>query len=147
MAEKKISGLTAKGSNLENTDLFIISKSDGSGGYDTKSITGAELTQVTLNNQTGTAYTLVLTDANKLVEGNNGSAINLTVPPNSGVAFPIGSQVVICQQGAGQITLVPGSGVTLRSRGAALKLNGQYAVATIIKRATDEWYCAGDLTT
>ncbi len=36
MAEKKISGLAAKGSNLEETDLFIISKSDGSGGYDTK---------------------------------------------------------------------------------------------------------------
>ena len=85
MAEKKISQLTAKGSNLETTDLFIISKSDGSGGYDTKYLSGAELTQVSLNNQTGTTYTLVLTDANKLVEVNNGSAINLTIPPNSGV--------------------------------------------------------------
>ena len=146
MAEKKISQLTAKGSNLEETDLFIISKSDGSGGYDTKYLSGAELTQVSLNNQTGTTYTLALTDANKLVEVNNGSAINLTIPPNSGVAFPIGTQVVIAQQGAGQITLVAGSGVTLRSRGGMLKLNAQYSVATCIKRGTDEWYIAGDLT-
>ena len=146
MAEKKISQLTAKGSNLETTDLFIISKSDGSGGYDTKYLTGSELTQVSLNNQTGTTYTLVLTDANKLVEVNNGSAINLTIPPNSSIAFPIGTQILIAQQGAGQITLVAGSGVTLRSRGGMLKLNAQYAVATCIKRATDEWYVAGDLT-
>ncbi len=36
MAEVKISELTNKGTFLEDTDLFIISKSDGSGGYDSK---------------------------------------------------------------------------------------------------------------
>ena len=59
MAEKKISQLTAKGSNLEETDLFIISKSDGSGGYDTKYLTGAEVKSLTVNTQTDT-YTFVL---------------------------------------------------------------------------------------
>ena len=58
MAEKKISQLTAKGSNLEETDLLIISKSDGSGGYDSKYITGAELKSLTVNTQTNT-YTLM----------------------------------------------------------------------------------------
>ncbi len=146
MAEKKISQLTAKGSNLETSDLLIISKSDGSGGYDSKYITGAELTNVTIDNKTA-SYTLVLADANKLIEVNNGSANTLGVPLNSTDAFPIGTQVLIAQQGAGQTTITPVSGVTLRSSGGKLKIAAQYGVATLIKRATDEWYVAGDLTT
>jgi len=146
MAEKKISQLTAKGSNLETSDLLIISKSDGSGGYDSKYITGAELTNVTIDNKTA-SYTLVLADANKLIEVNNGSANTLGVPLNSTDAFPIGTQILIAQQGAGQTTITPVSGVTLRSSGGKLKISAQYGVATLIKRATDEWYVAGDLTT
>ena len=146
MAEVKISELTAKGSNLETSDLLIISKSDGSGGYDSKYITGAELTQVTIDNKTA-SYTLVLADANKLIEINNGSANTLGVPLNSTDAFPIGTQILIAQQGAGQTTITPVSGVTLRSSGGKLKISAQYGVATLIKRATDEWYVAGDLTT
>ena len=146
MAEKKISQLTAKGSNLETSDLLIISKSDGSGGYDSKYITGAELTNVTIDNKTA-SYTLVLADANKLIEINNGSANTLGVPLNSTDAFPIGTQILVAQQGAGQTTITPVSGVTLRSSGGKLKISAQYGIATLIKRATDEWYVAGDLTT
>ena len=146
MAEKKISQLTAKGSNLETSDLLIISKSDGSGGYDSKYITGADLTNVTIDNKTA-SYTLVLADANKLIEVNNASANTLGVPLNSTDAFPIGTQILVAQQGAGQTTITPVSGVTLRSSGGKLKIAAQYGVATLIKRATDEWYVAGDLTT
>ena len=146
MAEKKISQLTAKGSNLETSDLLIISKSDGSGGYDSKYITGAELTNVTIDNKTA-SYTLVLSDANKLIEVNNASANTLGVPLNSTDAFPIGTQILVAQQGAGQTTITPVSGVTLRSSGGKLKISAQYGIATLIKRATDEWYVAGDLTT
>ena len=141
MAEKKISQLTAKGSNLETSDLLIISKSDGSGGYDSKYITGAELTNVTIDNKTA-SYTLVLADANKLIEVNNASANTLGVPLNSTDAFPIGTQILVAQQGAGQTTITPVSGVTLRSSGGKLKIAAQYGVATLIKRATDEWYVA-----
>ena len=146
MAEVKISELTAKGSNLETSDLLIISKSDGSGGYDSKYITGAELSNVTIVNKTA-SYTLVLADANKLIEVNNGSANTLGVPLNSTDAFPIGTQILVAQQGAGQTTITPVSGVTLRSSGGKLKIAAQYGVATLIKRATDEWYVYGDLTT
>lgn len=146
MAEVKISELTAKGSNLDTSDLLIISKSDGSGGYDSKYITGAELANVTIVNKTA-SYTLVLADANKLIEVNNGSANTLGVPLNATDAFPIGTQILIAQQGAGQTTITPVSGVTLRSSGGKLKISAQYGVATLIKRATDEWYVAGDLTT
>ena len=146
MAEKKISQLTAKGSNLETSDLLIISKSDGSGGYDSKYITGAELANVTIDTKT-ISYTVTLADANKLIEINNASANALGVPLNSTDAFPIGTQILVTQLGTGQTTITPTSGVTLRSSGGKLKIAAQYGIATLIKRATDEWYVAGDLTT
>lgn len=106
----------------------------------------AEYDSLTLNAQTGTTYTLVLADAHKLVTLNNGSAITLTVPPNSSVAFETGDQVNLLQLGAGQVTVAAGSGVTLRSEGTKVKLTGQYALATLVKIGTDEWVLVGNLT-
>jgi hypothetical protein len=99
---------------------------------------------ITINRQTA-SYTLVLSDADKLVEMNVGSANNLTVPLNSSVAFPTGTQILLAQYGAGQTTVVATSGVTVRSNGGKLKLNVQYSGATLIKIGTDEWYLFGDI--
>jgi hypothetical protein len=99
---------------------------------------------ITTNRQTA-SYTLVLADADKLVEMNVGSANNLTVPLNSSVAFPTGTQILLAQYGAGQTTVVATSGVTVRSNGGKLKLNVQYSGATLIKIGTDEWYLFGDI--
>ena len=98
---------------------------------------------LTLNAQTGTTYTLLLIDDSKVVTLSNASAITLTIPTNASVAFPIGSQVNIVQLGAGQVT-VAGAGVTIRSQGSKLKLNGQYAAASLLKIATDEWVLIGN---
>jgi hypothetical protein len=98
---------------------------------------------LTLNAQTGTTYTLVLTDSAKVVTLSNASAITLTVPTNASVAFAIGAQVNLVQLGAGQVT-VSGAGVTLRSQGSKLKLNGIYSAATLLKIATDEWVLVGN---
>ena len=98
---------------------------------------------VVTNAQTGTAYTLALSDADKLVELSNAAAITLTVPTNATTAFPTGTQIDLLQTGAGQVT-VGGAGVTLQSNGTKLKLNGQYAAATLIKRATDTWVLIGN---
>ena len=98
---------------------------------------------LTLNAQTGTTYTLVLTDSAKVVTLNNASAIALTVPTNASVAFATGAQVNLVQLGAGQVT-VGGASVTLRSQGSKLKLNGQYSAATLLKIGTDEWVLIGN---
>jgi len=90
------------------------------------------------------SYTLVLADAGKAVEMNVASANNLTVPPNSSVAFPVGTVIEVVQLGAGQTTIVAGSGVTIRSQGG-LRLAGQYGAASLRKRATDEWVLVGAL--
>jgi hypothetical protein len=102
-----------------------------------------DLAIATFNAQTGTSYTLVLTDAAKLVTLTNAAAITLTVPTNASVAFPIGTQILLYQGGAGQVTI--SSSATIRSQGTKLKLFGQYAVAGLLKVATDEWVAFGNL--
>ena len=99
--------------------------------------------ELTLNAQTGTTYTFVLTDSAKFVTLSNGAAIALSIPTNASVAFPTGTQVNIVQLGAGQVT-VGGAGVTIRSQGTKLKLNGQYSAATCIKIGTNEWVLVGN---
>lgn len=97
------------------------------------------------NAQTGTTYTLALTDVAKVVSLTNAAAITLTVPENSSVAFPIGTQILLYQGGAGQVTITPAGSVTVRSEGSKLKIIDQYAVAGLLKLATDEWVAFGNL--
>lgn len=100
---------------------------------------------ITLNNQTGTTYTLVLSDKDKLIEMENAAANTLTVPLNSSVAFDVGTQILIVQKDAGTTTIAAAAGVTLLSKDSNLDIGGQYGAATCIKIATDTWYVIGDL--
>jgi hypothetical protein len=102
-----------------------------------------------INAQTGTTYTPVLADAGKIVTLNNGSAITLTIPPNSSVAYPIGSSLTFISIGAGLTTFAQGSGVTIASTGGtstAPIITAQHDSATAIKTATDTWQVVGALT-
>jgi hypothetical protein len=92
------------------------------------------------------SYTLVLADKAKVVEMSVGSANNLTVPLNSSVAFPTGTQIHIVQTGSGQTTVVAAGGVTINSA-TTLKLRARWSAATLIKRDTDTWVLVGDLAT
>ena len=97
------------------------------------------------NAQTGTTYTLALTDEGKLVTLSNSSAITLTVPPNSSVAFDVGTYIDLAQIGAGQVTVAQGSGVTVNAT-PGLKFRAQYAGGTLRKTGTDTWLLFGDLS-
>jgi len=99
------------------------------------------------NAQTGTSYTLVLTDVAKVVSLTNAAGITLTVPENSSVAFPIGTQILLYQGGAGQVTISPAGAVTIRSEDSKLKIKGQYGVGGLLKVSTDEWVAFGNLAT
>lgn len=93
------------------------------------------------NRQTA-SYTLVVGDADKLVEMNVATANNLTVPSST---FAAGNQILLSQYGAGQTTLVAGSGMSIRSNGAKLKLNVQYSGATLVFISSSEAYLFGDI--
>ena len=90
----------------------------------------------TPNAQTGVTYTLVRADESKVLTLTNASAITLTVPANSSVAFPIGTRVTVIQGGAGGVTFTPASGVTINNNSA---LAGQWQKAELVKTGTDTW--------
>jgi len=104
-----------------------------------------EMNKVSVDTKTA-SYTLAVADAGKVIEMDVASENNLTIPLNSSVAIPIGTTVDIVQYGAGQTTLVPTSGVTVRSKEGALKLTGQYSAVSLYKRGTNEWVAVGDLS-
>jgi hypothetical protein len=99
---------------------------------------------VGVNAQTGTTYTLALADAGKIVTMSNASSNTLTIPPNSSVAFLVGTVVTVRMKGAGQTTVTAGSGVTLNgtSTGSA-DLSGRFYAATIVQEAANTWSIFG----
>jgi hypothetical protein len=106
---------------------------------------GSLVAPLAINAQTGTTYTFVLADAGKMVTSSNGSAQTLTVPPNSSVAYAVGTQIIVQAIGSGTATLAEGSGVTINSKDSNKDIDGQYAAATLIKTATDAWSLIGAL--
>lgn len=88
--------------------------------------------------------TAVIGDASKYVRMNLATANTYTIPPNSSVAFPVGSLITVRQAGAGQTTLVAGSGVTLNTA-ETLKLRKQGSTVSLIKIDTNIWDVTGDL--
>jgi hypothetical protein len=100
---------------------------------------------VTINTQAGTSYTLVAGDAGALVRCTAGSGVTLTVPPNSSVAFGVGTVIEVRQSGAGQVTVSPGSGVTLNSESSMRKTAAQHRSVSLVKVATDTWDLDGSL--
>jgi hypothetical protein len=104
------------------------------------------LKQAAPNTQTA-SYTLAITDSLALtsaVEMNVATANTCTIPPNSGVAFPVGDSINIVQYGTGTVTITAGVGVTLRSA-TGLRTRAQYSMATLYQRAANEWVVGGDL--
>lgn len=96
------------------------------------------------NAQTGTSYTLALTDENGIVSMNNAGANTLTIPANASVAFPVNAQVDVFQLGAGATTVEGASGVTVNgvSTGST-DISNRYAGVTLLKVATNEWVMMG----
>jgi hypothetical protein len=91
------------------------------------------------NFRTG-SYTLTLTDKGDIIDMNVASSNNLTIPPNSSVAFPVNTRIDIYQYGAGKTSIVAGAGVTLRGQ---LGSRGRYKAISLWKRAVDEWAVLG----
>lgn len=104
MATKKISQLTPKGANLQTTDLFEISESNGIGGYVTKSITGEQILDATsftgLNDApvsyTGKSGNLVTVNA-----GETGLTFTPVSTPNQPVSIDVTQQTYYARLATG----------------------------------------------
>jgi len=91
-------------------------------------------------------HTLELSDAQKIIEVNSASAVNITIPADSSVDFPIGSNIDFVQTGAGQVTIDGEGGVTILSKESNTKTTDQYSGVTIYKKTANTWILIGDLT-
>lgn len=91
------------------------------------------------------SYTLVLSDAGKLVEFNSSSNLTLTIPANSSVAFPVGTQIVVARLGSGKVNIAITTD-TLYSVSSNRYISSQYGAATLVKRTSTTWYLFGDLS-
>ena len=137
LSNTDISGLgTAATANTGtgNGDVLAI----GSGALD---VGGNAISNfdASINDQTGTTYTLVAGDNGKVVVLDNASAVTVTVPSGLGAGF----NCSFVQKGAGQVSF-SASGTTVNNRQSHTKINGQYGVASIVAYAADTFVLAGD---
>lgn len=127
----------AVGAMIADSDTIDLTYTDGTPELK------AELKKRAINNQTDN-YELVLADYWQYVRMDKATAVNLTVPANATVAFPVGTEIPIFAKGAGQVTVVAAGGVTINTP-ETLLLRKQYSTGLLVKVATDEWDLTGDL--
>ena len=102
-------------------------------------------TAVTL---TSNNYNILVADLGKLIEvGPTAANATVTITSANDANFAIGDRVDVLQTTGTYVVTLQGSGVTINSFDTALKLQGQWACATLIKRATNTWVAVGNLTT
>lgn len=92
------------------------------------------------------SYTVALSDAGKTLTVDSASDLDVTIPPNSSTAFPVGSRLDVVRVGTGAVTFVPDTGVTINSKNSNKKIAARYSAASIIKIDTNTWVLIGDLT-
>jgi hypothetical protein len=85
-----------------------------------------------------------LSERDSLIEVNSSSAVTITIPTNSAVAFPIGTTLDILGVNTGLITIAGDTGVTVNAT-PGLKLRTQWSSCTLFKRAENSWVIYGDL--
>jgi Major tropism determinant N-terminal domain len=91
------------------------------------------------------SYTLLITDAEKYLRFTNTGVKTLTIPTNANVAFPIGTTISGMSVGTNQLTIAPGSGVTVNTPETLRLRNKTFVSFVLTKVGTDEWDLAGDL--
>jgi len=128
---------------------------DGTSMAEVTTLSGTQtLTNKTLTNPISTigskvkssSFLMALSDQSYLVECSSSLVpVNITIPDNAAVPFPIGTYVVFLQTGAANFEFFPQAGVTLNYT-PGKKSRTQWSMVTLIKRGTDSWVAAGDLT-
>ena len=101
---------------------------------------------ISVNAQTGTAYTPGTAQVGQLTTLNNAAAQTITIPANATTAFAIGDQLNFMLLGTGTATFAAGGTAVIRSAGSKLKLTTQYAVCTVLKWDTDAWIMVGNVS-
>jgi len=97
----------------------------------------------TVRTQSGTTYTLALTDAGDYIQTTSTTAVTITVPLQSSVAWAADTEIYFEQNNTGQITIAGASGVTVNSS-ETLKSFARYSVLALKRVASDVWTLTGE---
>ena len=89
--------------------------------------------------------TLALTDAGTFQNVNSSNNITVTIPLNSSVAFPTGTEIEIYRGGTGTVTIAAASGATINSPDGADEISVRYGCAVLKKIDTNAWVLGGVL--
>jgi hypothetical protein len=137
-----ISGsVTVTGSITGNVSIATNSSSANSVGY-------LGVPQSNLNPMSSN-YTLIIGDVGEhlyMVPSSN--SLNVLIPSNASVPFPIGTSIITVLDAAYTSNVVPTTGVTLKMAGNTSGANiartiGYYSVASLLKVGSDTWYISG----
>ena len=135
------------GSNGTNGAQGLTGTQGATGAQGTNGVAGGGISG--FNAQTGTTYTLVAGDVNKLVTASNTSGITITIPIST---FSANDVINVQQINTGQVTFAGASGAVISSTGAtstAPKLRAQYSACSIICTvggATPSFTVVGDIS-
>jgi len=113
------------------TDSITIAASGGGTPYST------------VRTQSGTSYTLALTDAGDYIQTTSTTAVTITVPLQSSVAWAADTEIYFEQNNTGQITIAGASGVTINSS-ETLKSFARYSVLALKRVAENVWTLTGE---
>ena len=95
---------------------------------------------------TGTSQTVGITHLGAWLDCENASAQTLTIDTDANASWPDNAQIQGAQMGAGKVSFVGASGVTVR-KSATFNAScaGQYAVWGLKRVGANEWLLFGDL--
>lgn len=89
---------------------------------------------------------LQLTDKDTLVAMNSSSALQVIIPTHAGVAFPIGTKLLVTRLGTGTVEITAAGGVTVASADNKTFLRSRYSTCSLIKLSPVLWLLVGDLS-
>lgn len=105
-------------------------------------IAAASSATASVNVQTGTSYTLQLSDAGKVVVFTHADPVTVELPDEDSVTWPANTQFVVAQYGAGAVT-VAGEDDAEINGAASVENYGQYKAMSFIRVGADEWFAMG----
>jgi hypothetical protein len=101
-----------------------------------------------VTSQSGSAYTLALADAGKLLLMSASVSASVTIPSNTSASFATGATIGILAAGSASLSVIAASGVTINSTvgaGSPVALTALYAGVTLFKTDTNTWYAVGSI--
>ena len=126
---------------VSGTNIKTVNGNSLLGAGDLSVSGGATLAQVVAF--AGTSKTLALTDINTIVDCTSSSAVTITIPPQSSVAWTADAEIHVRMSGTGTVSIAVGSGVTIPPLTAPVALGGRGAVVTLKRRSADVWAVVG----